>query len=297
MISSNVPLHMVVGARTGFLRAVKEIETQWQMLASTYNLDGKSQDFVDFGAAPMPTTNRSGMTVQDIIERGQTVTPKDWDITVFLSHNAMMDERTGELKAKVLSAGQNFNKHMNKLVFQHLNGGDGASVLGYDGKNFFNNSHVDKGAFYQTNQSNINALALSPDNFETVSVAAQNYRDDQGEFIAFAPNLLVVPPAYERIAGQITANPFIYNNANHENNPWSGRYSYIVSPYLDSTSWFLVDTNESIKPIMFVMREQPNLQSAWFDPDKPEGGYYYFKFFARYNVFWTDWRLATMGNS
>ena len=49
------------------------------------------------------------------------------------------------------------------------------------------------------------------------------------------------------------------------------------------------------KPLIMALREQPNLQSSWFVPNGPDGGLYYFKFFARYNVFYGDWRLAVRG--
>jgi hypothetical protein len=48
---------------------------------------------------------------------------------------------------------------------------------------------------------------------------------------------------------------------------------------------------------LVVIREAPNLQSAWFDPEAADGGRYYFKFYARYNHYYGDWRTAMMGNT
>jgi hypothetical protein len=45
------------------------------------------------------------------------------------------------------------------------------------------------------------------------------------------------------------------------------------------------------------MKEQPYLQEQWFDPDQKDGGHHYFKFYARYEVFYGDWRLAYQGNT
>jgi len=59
----------------------------------------------------------------------------------------------------------------------------------------------------------------------------------------------------------------------------------------------LAATGETAKPILVSMREQPNLQSAWFDPMGGDGGMYYFKFYGRYNVHYGDWRLAALGNT
>jgi len=297
MISAQVPYSLVAAAKAGFLNSIKVEQPYWQTVAVTHNMDGKTSDLVDLGATPMPTNGKTGVTVQDFIERHISVTPEDWDITVWLSHNAMMDDRTNTLNTRVRGAAVNFNRHFNKLTFSALNSGDGTTYgLAYDGGNFFQNTHIDAGA-YQTAQDNMYAVTLTLDNFETVRVAAQTVRDDQGEYSGYNHNLLIVPPALERIAANITRNPEDYKTANRAANPYSGVINYMVSPYLDSTAWFLLAPAEVHKPVIMAMREQPNLQSAWFDPEAPDGGRYYFKFFARYNVFYGDWRLAFMGNT
>lgn len=297
MISGNVPNHLIVGARTGFLTALVQPNLPYQRIAETIKLDSKSATLVDLGGAPMPVQDRAAI-VQSFIEKSMTVKPVDWHITVYISYNAVQDDLTGNLERRVRSAGNNFTKHLNNRVFTVLNAGDGQTYgVAYDGQDFFDSDHVDKGAAYTTNQDNEQALALSLDNFTTVNVAAQLYVDDQGEYVNYAPNLLVVPPALEYIAAQITGNPQRYDTANHAVNPYAGKFDYIVAPQLDSTAWFLLDTNEPIKPLIVVMRQEPFLQETWFDPEQRDGGYYYFKFYARYEVYYGDWRLATMGNT
>lgn len=298
MISGNVPTHLVVGARTGFLTTLKTTEMPWQRVANTLNMDAKSIDLVDLGGAPMPTQSRGGGPAQDFVEKNLTVKPSDWEIVVWISYNAVQDDQTGTLNNRVRSAGRNFQKHMNNRVFEVLNGGDGATYgLCYDGLNFFSASHVDKGAAYQTVQNNLYTVSLNLDNFETVNVAAQLYKDDQGEPAGFVPDLLVVHPSSERIAAQICGNPQAYDTANREVNPYSGKKSFITSPKLDTTAWFAIDSQEDIKPLIVAIREQPNLQSTWFDSLQPDGGRYYFKFYARYEVYYGDWRLCTQGSS
>lgn len=299
MISGNVPQHLVVAARTGFLETVSKADPAYAPIATVINMGAKSVDLVDLGAAPMPTRNMGRAQMRDFIERKLTVTPLDWDITVGISYNAVKDDQTGSLERKVRSAGSNFQRHIAQKAFQALNDGDATTNFGacYDGLSFFNDSHVDKGAEYSTVQDNKYALALSLDNFETVRVAARQFRDDQGEFINYNYDLLIVPPAYERVGRNIVGNPQAYDTANREINPYSGVTNLLVHPNLDSTAWVLVASGEQSKPIIIAIREQPNLQSAWFDPETADGGTYYFKFYARYNHFYGDWRTAIMGNS
>lgn len=299
MISGNVPQHLLVTARTGFLETVASPDPAYARIATVLNMGSKSVDLVDLGAAPMPTRNKGRMSVRDFIERKLTITPLDWDITVGVSYNAVKDDQTGALERKVRNAGSNFQRHIAQQAFKALNDGDATTNYGaaYDGLSFYNDAHLDTGAEYTTGQDNKYALPLSIDNFETVRVAARGFRDDQGEFINYNYNLLVVPPTLERVGRNIVGNPQAYDTANREINPYAGVTDLIVHPNLDSTAWVLVAADEAVKPIIIAIREQPNLQSAWFDPETADGGMYYFKFFARYNHFYSDWRTAIMGNT
>lgn len=298
MISGQVPKHLVAGARAGFLKAVKDEMPLWQRVAMVHNMEGKTTDLVDIGATPMPKESKAGVTVQDFVERHLSVTPQDWDITVHITQNAVDDDRTSTLYDRVRGAGSQFNKHINKLVFQTLNGGDAATYgLCYDGQFFFDTDHADAGGVYTTAQSNKATSTLSLDTFETGRVAMMNFLDDQGEYTAFVPNLLVVPPALERIAAQITSNREAYDTANREINPYVGGTEHIVVPWLDATAAHIIAANESTKPLILAMRKQPMLQSAWFDATASDGGAYFFKFYARYTVVYGDWRLAYQINT
>jgi len=296
MISGNVPKHLVVGARTGFLTALKAAKADWKRIAMPIKMGAKSIELVDLGAAPMP---KDHYTAQDMIEKYKTVTPSDWSIVVWISYNAVKDDQTGSLERKVKGAGRNFDKHMNDRCFTVLNAGDGQTYGAcYDGQDFIDSDHVDKGAHYQTSQDNENALSLNGDNFETVWVAAQGFKDDQGEETGYVYDLIVCHPSNRREAHQICKNEWLdWGTGNREQNPWQGELDYITTPKFDTTAWHLVASSEPIKPLILAMREEPALQDAWFDPKAEDGGRYYFKFFARYEVHYGDWRTVNQGNT
>jgi len=296
MQSGNVPQHLVVMARTGFLTALKTTPMPWQRLANQVNLTGRSLDLVDLGAAPMPTQDLVRQT-QDFIEKSITVKPIDWSLLVWISYNAVKDDQTGSLERKVRGAGNNFQRAINQRVFTKLNDGDVTGSLAYDGQEFFDSDHIDKGAAYQTAQDNEYALALSLDNFETVMVAAQSFRDDQGELCNYTYDTLVVPPALARTAHGICITDTAYDTANREDNPYAGAVTPLVNGQLDSTAWILTASGEETKPLIVAMREEPVLQEYWFDPLANDGGRYYFKFYARYECHYADWRMAILGNT
>jgi phage major head subunit gpT-like protein len=299
MIGGNVPQHLVVGARTGFLAALPTFKMDYQRIAMVVPMNTKDLTLTDLGASPMPTEDKGRTVSQDYIERSLEMHAKDYSVTVDISQNAIDDDQTGDLNRKVRSAGERFKQWVNNQCFKALNDGDATTNYGacYDGNAFYSASHVDKGADYQTAQDNVSALALTIDNFETVRVASKLFVDDRGEEVDHNYNLLVVPPNYERLAGQICRNPRAYDTANAEINTYQGVTDYIVSPKLDSTAWILVAGGESTKPIIIGQRRAPSLLHAWFEPDGPEGGLYKFKFYARYAFGYGDWRLAHMGHS
>jgi phage major head subunit gpT-like protein len=298
MIAGNVPGHLVAAARTGFLTTAQPEVPMYADIAREFDMTQKNETLVDLGAAPMPSRNRGRPQIGDFVEKKLLVQPLDWDITVFISHNAVKDDQTGELDRKVRAAGENFQRHISDQAYKALNAGDGTTEFGagYDGLAMFHDSHITPGAYYQTAQDNKYALALSLANFTTVYTAALNVRDDQGNPLNYMFDTLIVPPALNTVAWQIT-NIKGGSETTSNGNPYAGSVKYIVSPFLDSTAWFLVASKLTVKPIIIAMRERPNLQSAWFDPEAPDGGRYYFKFYARYNHFYGPWESAFMGNT
>ena len=299
-VSGEVPYHLVVGARTGFLATAQPTVPITTPIAQTIQMGSKSIDIVDIGGAPMPSRNKGRTTIKQFIEKKMTVTPLDWDITVSMSYNAVQDDQTGGgLMRKARAAGDNFRLDMAQKAFQALNDGDATTNFGaaYDGSAFYANSHIDQGAAYQTGQDNLDSLSLSLPNFETVRIKAMTVRDDQGNFVDYNHDLLIVSPTDERAAAQICTNPEDSTTANRARNPYAGKINYVVSNQFDSGAWVLAASSAPVKPILIAVRETPNLQAAWFDPNGPEGGMYYFKFYGRYNHFYADWRLAFMGKS
>jgi phage major head subunit gpT-like protein len=299
MISGNVPGHLSLLAKTGFLTTALKPVPDWAPIAKMIDMTSKDQKLVDLGGAPMPTRQRGKFNAGDFIEKSLDIEPLDWELPVGIEGNAIKDDQTGKLLDKVRAAGSNFQRHIAQTAFQALNDGDGITNFGaaYDGKAFFANDHADKGAFYTTPQDNLDSLPLSMTNFETVLTRAQLFRDDQGEFTDYNYNLLVVDPTNRRNAFNITNNPEDAGTANRARNPYSGIVNTMVTPKFDTGAWVLVASDETVKPIIIVMREQPHLEDAWKDPEAPHGGMYWFKFTARYNFYVGDWRTAIMGHS
>lgn len=322
MISrTDVLAHLERGMRRGFLKGMNSYSPLRSAFVNETSSDGAFETYADMGAIPWPSQNggqppgtgtdgRTGapqvgglheggpITVLGGNERSMTVYNRDWDIPIGIYHNAINDNRIGNLDQWARTAGERFEQHKDYLSFDALNSGAGTTYgNAYDGTTFFSTTHTDPGGEYQTNQSNSNSSALSLDNFDTVYIAAAKYLDDRGQPTGFIPDLLIHPVDLRTIASNIVDNPDAYDTGNNENNPNFGELRRLQAPgaWLDSTAWYLVVSNLSVKPINMQIRQQPQL--VFWDDHSQGGGIRYYKWMARYEIFYGDWRLATQGNT
>ena len=110
-------------------------------------------------------------------------------------------------------------------------------------------------------------------------------------------DLIVTSNHLRREAFNIAGNPAEFDTADRALNAYQGQFKPpVISTYMDDSAWVLVASSEEVKPLILVMRKQPELD-VWKDYEAAHGGIWYFKWHARYNIFYGDWRLAIMGNS
>lgn len=315
--------HLEAQVRTGFLKGVKGYQPLRRGWVREAPSAAAFELYTDMGDPPWPTLvegkqgaggsdARTGARVVNQLgptqpirlvsgeERSLMVYNLDWHVAVPIKHNAINDDRVGDLESWARGAGVNFQKHMDYMCFSALNdGGTTNYTYGYcyDGLSFFNDSHVDPGAEYQTAQDNKYALALSLTNFETVKVAASALKESRGQPLGLTHNLLIVPPALYRTATQISGNTEDYETANRAINPYSGKVRVLEAPggWLDATAWYVIDETQVAKPILLQVREGPQLEQ-WDDFTQGSGVRYY-RWVARYAVAYQDWRLAVEGNT
>lgn len=296
-ISGNLPKHLEVAARTGVLGAQALDNMPYRRVANEVDLTAASTTFVDLGGMPIPTGDPAA--VDTMIEKGKTVAPDDWHITVSISQNAIDDDQTGQVESRFRNVLPAFQRHINDLTFTVLNAGDGSTYgTGITNETeFFADAHLYVGGKNTTSQDNLAALTLSLDNFNTAWVAFSQHKDDQGNYYNINANLLVCHPSNNVIASNITGNPQAMDTANRETNPHAQGTQYFTVPQFDSTAWVILDEGYSIKPLYVAIRKRPTLQDMWFDSQQPDGGRHYFKYHGRYVIGYGDPLLAYMGNT
>lgn len=295
--SGNLPKHLEVAARTGVLGARALDNMPYRRVAMEVDLTAASTTFVDLGGMPVPTNNPKA--VDTMVEKGKTVEPLDWYLTVSITGNAIDDDQTGTAEGRFRGILPAFQRHINDHTFTVLNAGD-TSTYGTGITNeteFFADAHLYVGGKNTTSQDNLYALPLSDTNFDTVWVAHSQRKDDQGNYYNFNPNLLICNPANNKIAANITGNSQTYSTANREMNPYANGVQYFTVPQFDTTAWVLMDENYPVKPLFVAIRKRPTLLNMWFDSQQEDGGVHYFQYHGRYVVGYGDPLLATMGNS
>ena len=318
---TDIAAQLEASARVGFLDGGKQYTPLRGPFVEETTSDGAFETYADMGSVPWPQQNGGqvgpqgtdgrtgaqvtgglldpqGITVLGGNERALNLYNQDWDIPIGIQHNAINDNRVGSLERWARMAGMRYQKHMDYLCFTALNTGASSTSdfgLAYNGLSFFNDSHVDPGAEYQTTQDNSYALTLSNTNFNTVYIAGTKLLDDRGVVIGANHNLLIHPPDLRDEAAQIVDNPEKGSTGNRDVNVNYGEISRLQAPggWLDTTAWFVVDPMLGAKPVILQIRQQPEL-IRW---DDDMNDIRYFKFKARYVVGYGDWRSCLMGNT
>lgn len=320
---TDIAAHLDRAVRVGFLNSQEKYAVLRNAFVREVPSEAAFERYASMGDTPWPQKNEGqqgaqgqspdghsevsaalgggqGITIIGANERGEIIYNVDWEISMGIEHNAIDDDQTGELLQWAEGTGDAFEKHKDYLSFNALNAGESATPYGkaYDGLSFFNDSHLDPRALYQTTQDNRFLVALSMDNFETVRVAGQNLLDDRGNPGGFMHNLLITGPGLTRMGSNIATNPTDPSTANRANNPYANKVTHLEAPggWLDSTAWHLLDVSKSFKPINLQNRKNPELQ-IWDDYKAKAGGVRYYRWHARYNVFYGNWRTAMQGNS
>lgn len=160
-----------------------------------------------------------------------------------------------------------------------------SSGTGGDGKYLCSVSHPRAdGGTAQSNASG-SGITLTETNLNTALLAMRGQVDDKGMKIAVKANILVVGPALEKTAAEITKSSLKAGSADNDINYYQGMLKVIGWDWLSSsTAWFLLDS--SVHQLNYFWRKRPEFkQDNSFDT-----GMALFKSQMRLSKGWSDWR-------
>jgi len=186
------------------------------------------------------------------------------------------------------------NAHFRKrrsLLADLLLNGDAAGSLGYDGVPFFSQAHPDEdGSGTQSNLADA-TTPLTKDNFDAAAQQMAELVNQKGEPLDVLPSVIVVGPANYSTARDLFE---IATLSGGGENPTFQAVRVVREPYITDNSWYLLDTNQVLRP--FILQEADDLELQTLTSIDDEyvimNDAFFYGLRARYALAYGFWQLA-----
>jgi phage major head subunit gpT-like protein len=192
-----------------------------------------------------------------------TLPNADYAAGIEVDRNAFLDNTFNMFDSKVKQLGRAAALHPAIVAMQVLEAGQ--TALCYDGQPFFATTHADyTGLPSQSNLLTGTGTTLSAVRADLVAgrVAGKRFTDQHGRILNLTFDAVIAPPEMEDVLRQLLNTTMIaLSSGTQMDNVLRAEFDLIINPYLTSTNdWYLVDTKEEIKPLIFQDRQAPDFQ-------------------------------------
>jgi phage major head subunit gpT-like protein len=221
--------------------------------------------------------------VDEISAREWTTDIRDWQDTIKINRNDVLDDRIGIYTPTVQMQAEQAKKYPDVLLKTTIQ--DGASSITWDGANFFSTTHpINVDVPSQGTQSNLfTGTALTWANYASVRASMQSLVGLDGQPLYVRPSILLVPPQLEVQAKSIIHDDMVAVPAPipgsstyvaSQSNTLKNTAEVVVMPELSNQggTWYLIDATKPMLPFLFADRQAPQFQLL-INPNDP-------------NVFW-----------
>ena len=225
----------------------------------------------------------------------QTFTHKEYALDFSVERKLIDDNQHNEVLRIVERMGDSAALRREVDAASVFNNAFSDTFAGADGVGLCSTAHPYGPNKTGSTQSNEFTLALTKPNVATIREAMMAFTDDNGNKVAVMPNALIVPPALEDDALEITGSMQDPDSANNTMNPQFGRFQVIPWHYLtDSNAWFMVDTNlMRLAGLEWFNRVLPAIGLRDGDDRTVRA---YWRGYMRYSYGWSDWRFIAGSN-
>lgn len=292
IINSHTLQNIYVGFNTLFTKAFEDVEAQYTKVAMIVPSSGREENYTWLGQMPTLREWVDERTIQNLVASSYTIVNKQYELTISVSRNDIMDDQIGVYVPIVKNLGEEAKLHPDTLVFSLLD--EGFSKTCYDGLPFFSDAHplIEHKKNNKEKQSNYGTAALSPESYAAARAQMMGIRGSDGRILKIVPDTLVVPPQLEAVARSILFSDLV----NGSTNVYKGTCELLVAPELaeHGKQWYLLATRRGIRPLIFQEREKPHLISKTKEDDDNVffTGNYLYGINARYNAGYGLWQLA-----
>lgn len=272
-----------------FNKGFESMEAQYTKVAMIVPSSSGDETYGWLGQFPSLREWVGEREIQNLSTNGYTIKNKDFELTVGVPRNDIMDDKIGLYAPLIQNMGESAKIHPDTIVFALL--ASGFKEKCYDGVNFFSKEHPLKKE-EETVQSNMGTRKLSVDSFAEAKAAMMTLKGEKGQNLKIVPDLLVVAPQNEAKAREILFSDMILGSTNVN----KGTCDLMVSPDLSDhgDQWYLLSTKRSVRPLVFQNREKPRFTSKTNDTDDNVffQNEYLYGVNARYNAGYGLWQLA-----
>lgn len=212
------------------------------------------------------------LPAQSFADYDYTIKNKDWAVAALINENDVDDDQTGVLSMIPGLLAKRLLAHPEKLIASLLTGG--TTGLAYDGVAFFSDASGARTIDNLLGGTGTTVAQIEAD-LEAALVAMAKFTDDKGEILNLRGDTIVCPIALENKIRKLVdskASPTATAGVDTYN-PFSGRFAVIADARLDAVDandWYLLATQEIVKPFAFSMRqegrprmEKKNLTKTW----------------------------------
>ena len=291
----------VAGLRSEFFDRFREVTTVYMDLATRYSSNKDVEHHKWLGTVPQMREWGTGRLAKGLRTESYDVANAKYEATIEVDRDEIDDDQTGQIRLRIQELARRAATHKDKMIADLLNNGDQAGYLAYDGKVFFADDH-ESGA--SGAQDNLLTFAVADDDVDVFTAtegktALQNaieammlYLDDQGEpGDRDQGGLVIVCPWAQYYRWLEVINASVINNTT--NVMTSAARVIPFSRLTTAGKWFLLKTNEGIRPFIFQDRRPIEFDAVEkgseqaFHQEK-----YSYGVSGRYRLAYGEWRYA-----
>ncbi len=249
------------GLRSEFFNRFDKATTHFKDLSTRIQSNSDTERYKWLGSLPRMREWGTGRIAKGLGSESYSIENLKYESTLEVDRDEISDDKTGQIRIRVAELAQRAATHKDYLIAQLLINGETAGFNSYDGVSFFNDAHVSGSSGAQDNK--LTGTALDPDNSTTdefkaalkTSIGAlMGFKDDQGDPMSIsATGLACIVPSTMYLTALEAVNATLVSSTS---NVVAGAARIIAFPWLtDQSKWYLVKTNDVVRPFIFQDRE------------------------------------------
>ena len=244
------------GQKTAFLAGLGRAPTQWQKIATEVPSNQKIETYPWLVWPKGPQRWKDEREPGGATEHYLQVENYDYETSWTVWRDALRYEKYGQLTIQSTGKGAAFATYIDNLMLSLISSAPSTASYHGDAAAFVADTGHEEGK--SGSQDNLGTSALDSDTLQAARVAGMNLLGADGEPLNIRYDTIVVGPELEETSFKLVFSDRQVGNANNDKNVHQGRYRILVSPYMGTNDWALMDTSQFIMPMMWQQVQGPS---------------------------------------